>query len=164
MTKRVIGALAALGVLSSGMAAYAVTETADMAVSAKIVNTCSISTTPTLTFDTVDATNLLSQNKSATIGVTCTATNAFTLTLSNGANFASSTRNLKGTTTPANVVPYKLGFDETNYAATSGELTTSGTTEKTAIVYGKIDAPQASWSPDIYTDTVVITLTYTPPA
>ena len=42
MTKRVIGALAALGVLSSGMAAYAATATDTMGVTATVASTCTV--------------------------------------------------------------------------------------------------------------------------
>jgi len=141
----------------------AATATGSMGVTANVGTTCTVSATP-LNFLTVN--HLAVTNAQATVTVTCTAGGVYYVGLDPGGNFASATRNLKGTGT-SSLLAYGL-FQDAGYSIPWGNtpgdggnaVMGTGTGSAQALtVYGQMPSGQ-TLTADVYGDTVSITVTY----
>ena len=100
----------------------------------------------------------------ATVSVTCTSATSYTVALSTGSNFSSSTRRMKSAA--GQFIPYGL-YKDSAFANAWGDGTNAGTTvggsgdgsAQALTVYGH--APAGSLpTPGSYSDAVVVTVTY----
>ena len=166
MTKRVIGALAALGVLSSGMAAYAATATAtgDMTVSAQVVSVCSVSATTAAFGDlTVASSKFAAKTATSTLTVSCTVPTTFSVVADAGDYGVGEQRNLK-LSGGSDLIPYSLFSGAEGSTATT--LSTKWIDEATALasksvpITAKIAADTTATALGDYTDAVTFTVTY----
>ncbi|HTS20913.1 MAG TPA: spore coat U domain-containing protein [Casimicrobiaceae bacterium] len=158
--------------------AYAGSAPANLAVSAQVNANCTISTNP-LSFGSYDpvvanASSALNGNGSVTIA--CTKGSAPTVTLDNGQNYASSTRNMKITGGGTDLLQYALyqppnttpgtacSFPGSQAWGTTGAaiFTPTSPTSKTSRTYnvcGTVSAGQ-DVSVGTYQDTVVATVNF----
>ena len=134
-----------------------------MAVSATVVASCTVSTTP-MAFGTYNNTLLTS---TATVTATCTNTTPYNVGLNAGlASGATVTaRGMFVSGTPAVLLNYALYSNSgrtTNWGSTVGTDTVSGTgngSGQAITVYGQIPAGQLV-APGSYADTITATITY----
>ena len=144
--------------------ASAATQTSSMSVSMTIAAGCTVNA-GTLAFGTQSSLTA-NVDQQGSFSVNCTNTTLYTLSLDAGANGASTTtRRMKGGNANTEFVNYALYSDPartTNWGGTAGADTVSGTgngATQTVAVYGRV-APQTIGSPGVYTDNVMITVTY----
>lgn len=153
----------AFALVSAPKSAFASTATATMAVSATVVNNCTVSANP-LAFGSYSGSAL---NVSTTISVTCNTGDAYSVGLNAGSGTGATVSNrlmsLGGTPGGATVA-YSLlsgSFTGTNWGNSSGSWVTgtgSGSAQ-TLTVYGVVAAglfPTAG----SYSDSITVTLTY----
>lgn len=133
-------------------------------VTAPVTNNCTISTTSNMTFT---GAGLLTTaiNSTATLGVRCTANDAYRIKLNGGINGTVAQRNMKLTTGTA-LIPYLL-YTDSNRTLLWGDGS-SGTSTYTATgtgniqsvtVYGRVPA-QSAPQPGNYEDTVTATIEF----
>ena len=132
---------AVVALLASAGLAQAGTATASVGVSASVAQNCTITSTPVAfgAYDPVSGGNITA---AGTVVVACTkAASSLTVGLDNGANYANSSRNLKGSTT-SDKLAYSLvqPTSNTGTGATTCPAMNSGTAWTTA-------APLALTSP-----------------
>lgn len=157
----ITAALGFAGVLS--VPSFAATVTADLQVSATILNSCTVETTP-LAFGSLDTTQTTNETVAGTITVLCTADHATTtVTLGGGNNESSGQRRMAGAVLTTTFVPYDVFSDAGHTSAVavdaaifSGSLTALA--PQVVNVYGQV--PAGSFGADIYADTILVTLTY----
>ncbi|BDG07546.1 Csu type fimbrial protein [Anaeromyxobacter paludicola] len=161
-SKLALAALAAL--VSAGNARAAGTATANVAVNATVITSCSI-TGGSVAFGNYDPLAAGNVDKQGTISVNCNKGTAFSVTLDQGANGSGAVRNMKGATTGnTDLLPYELYTDNargTVWNATN-KMTGTAANKNTAVpftVYGRIAAGQDVQA-DTYGDTVVATVTF----
>lgn len=147
-------------IAATGVSAQADTNTKDLEVSANVIKSCIITTTPLafgaynpVTSDPLDATG--------NINVACTnGTAGAYITLSEGENSLDSIRRL---TDGTNFLPYTLSSDSNRsqvwLPSTQILLKTFTATTQDTIVYGRIASNQNVPVGD-YSDTVVVTVTF----
>jgi spore coat protein U-like protein len=138
---------------------------------ATVAANCNISTT-SMNFGSVSSTIASNIDASATVTARCTNTTPFSIGLDNGANASGSQRRMRlGATT--NFVNYGIYTDsarsnawKTSTATTSCTAGTStcalgtGTgSNQSVTVYGRVP-PQTATAPGLFTDTVVVTVTF----
>lgn len=153
-------ALAALAALSG--TAMAATATANLSVSATVLDTCQVSVVGALVFTNPSATTATNETVPGNIVVVCTATRSnITVTLGAGGNVDGSQRRM------ANVggalLPYSIFSDggRTSAVGIDGEVYNAGITAAVPVpitVYGQI--PAGTYTAGAYSDTVVVTLNY----
>jgi spore coat protein U-like protein len=142
---------------------FSATATGSFLVSATVLNTCTVATTPLVfgnyTSAQVDQTN--------TVTVTCTVGTGYTLGLDAGAASGATvtTRAMTGGGSGTDTLPYFLYSDAgrtTNWGNSSGTWVSNTATLTPTIhtVYGRILASITSASVGAYTDTINITVTY----
>lgn len=167
--------LFATSLLASFGLGHAATATATLNVTATVTANCSISTTPVAfgAYQPVGGGNVLA---TGTVVVACTkGATGLTVGLSNGGNYASSTRNLAGTGTNTDKLAYSLvqptsatpgaacpafGAGTAWIGATTLALSSpSGKAERTYNVCGQLAAGQ-DVSVDSYSDTVTATINF----
>ena len=131
-------------------------------ISATVVSSCMVTTT-TLNFGTTSL-FLANIDQTSTISVTCTNTTAYQVRIDGGVA-AATDPTLRKMSLGANKITYGLYRDAARgapWGSTDGTNTQPGTGNAAAIghtVYGRIP-PQASQPPGVYTDTVVVTVSF----
>jgi spore coat protein U-like protein len=103
MKKALAGALALAATALMATPAFGAIQTANVAVSATVINNCTITTTP-VAFGNYDPLSASPNNNSGTVVITCTKNAATTVTLANGNNFSVTRRMTDGT----NFMNYEL--------------------------------------------------------
>lgn len=170
LTATAIGSALALSTTLGVNPASAETDTADLAVSATVSASCSISTTP-LDFGTYDPIGGADLDGEASVETTCTAGSSpvpvITLGQGNNPNFGSSEadplRRMK-TSSGNNYLSYFLYKDSNRSTlwgntAGSGVIVTATGAAETTYVYGRVPASQ-NVQAGSYTDTVLATVTF----
>jgi spore coat protein U-like protein len=152
-------------------AAQAGTSTANLTVQITITASCTINAA-TLDFGSNPGTTLVSSaiNGSTTVSVTCTNLSPYSIGMDNGANVSGSQRRMKN---GANFLNYNLYVDSlhanpwTTAASNSSCTTTSdcylGTgngSAQSVNIYGVVPSTGTAPPTGVYTDTVVMTITY----
>jgi spore coat protein U-like protein len=152
-------------------AAQAGTSTANLTVQITITASCTINAA-TLDFGSNPGTTLVSSaiNGSTTVSVTCTNGSPYSIGMDNGANVSGSQRRMKS---GANFLNYNLYTDAARLDAwtTASSSTTCTTTNSCALgtgngsaqsvnIYGAVPVVGTAPSTGVYTDTVVMTITY----
>ncbi len=152
--------LALLACLANAPTAYAATATDTFNVTANVPTSCSVTAGSNLAFG--DYTN--SQIDATTdISVTCTSGGAYTVGLNDGLYF-STTRRMKNSGT--DYLTYELYKEtgRTNRWGNSGAELVSGTgtgSAQTLTAYGRLPGSQGLIA-GAYSDTITVTVTYTP--
>jgi spore coat protein U-like protein len=155
-------ALAALAV-GSGAPALAQTATANLAVTATVVNNCRISTNP-VAFGSYDPTNPVAVDAAGSVVVTCTASRAWWVGLGAGTGGAAA-----GVTRSMSLAASRLGYElytdagrTTVWANTlpTGVGGTGTGAAQTTAVYGRIAAGQTAVPAGAYSDSVVATVNF----
>lgn len=154
-------ALALLSCLTNAPSAYADTATSTFNVTANIPTSCSVTSGGDLAFGDYTGTQI---DSTTTVSVTCTSGGAYTVGLNDGQHFSSPNRRmLHGTVDFLNYELYKEDA-RTNRWGNSGDDLVSGTGSGSAqslTVYGRLPGSQ-SLIAGAYTDTITVTVTYTP--
>ena len=149
-----------LALLAGAGEAKAATTTATMNNTATVASYCTV-TTGSLAFGTY--TGAANVTTSATVSATCTNTTAYTIALDKGANGTSETARLLKASGSAATLSYGIFSDSgytTNWGTTAGAQSGTGNgSAQNFTAYGKISSGQFV-TPDSYTDTVTVTLTY----
>jgi spore coat protein U-like protein len=162
-TKLVLAITAGLLLGASSVYATTTTTTTTFQTRVTISPTCTIGGATTLDFGSP---GLLTANieQTSTIQVTCTNTTPFNISLDKGVNGASVTsRLMKGSGTET--IQYSLYSNAghtTNWGNTVDTDTVASTgtgSSQSFTVFGRIP-PQTTPSPDTYTDTITVTVTY----
>ena len=154
------GLLLAMAIATSGPA-VAATATGSMDISATVVATCVVSTTP-MAFG--DYTGLQAVS-TATVSITCTNTTPYNVGLGVGLGAGATVTTRAMTGPAAAVLNYSLTSDAAhavNWGTTVATDTIAGTGNGVAqplTVYGLVAAGQFV-APGVFTDTVVATVTY----
>lgn len=158
-------AFGALALLLASSAASAATATGSFAVSATVLNVCTVTALP-LTFGNYDPTSSSNTDATTTITVLCTLGNPYTVALDKGTNGTAVTARQMlisgGGTTKLNYALSRDASHTLNWGQTVGTDTASGTgtgLAQSLTVYGRITASQAV-SAGIYADTVNVTVNY----
>jgi spore coat protein U-like protein len=153
----------AAGLLLGTSSVYATTTTTTFQTRVTIAATCAIGGATTLDFGTP---SLLTANvdQTSTIQVTCTNTTPFNIGLDKGSNGSSVTSRLMkgGGTETIQYSLYSNSSRTTNWGNTVGTDTVASTgtgSSQSFTVYGRIPT-QMTPSPDTYTDTITVTVTY----
>jgi spore coat protein U-like protein len=152
-------------ILFFSQSSLAATTTANLAVSAVVINACAFGTITSVAFGNYDPTSATANNNTGSIVVTCTLGDVYNIALNPG-TFAGATVTTRRMTGPsAGGLAYSLYRDASrtlNWGQTIGTDTlqqTGSGLAQTATVYGKIPALQAVTAGS-YTDTVGITVTF----
>lgn len=149
--------LALLACLTGIPAAYADTATTTFTVTATVLNTCSATAT-NLGFGTYVNVTI---DSTSTVSVTCTSGGAYTVGLSNGANYSAPNRRM---TNGSAFLIYALYSDAGRLSAWNDTTTVAGTGSGSAqdlTVYGRLPGTQGLIAGS-YTDSITATVTYTP--
>jgi spore coat protein U-like protein len=162
MKIKTIVAASALSLVSFG--ASAVTKTADLAVSATVIESCEV-TTAAVAFGNYDASTGLAVDNTGSVDVICSSGTTYDIGLGagTGATATVSTRQMGDAGTGVlNYALYKdsgrlTNWDDTGLGVVSG---TGNGSSQSHPVYGRIAADQAAAPAGAYTDTVVVTVTY----
>lgn len=176
MNRSIVRASALLLAILGASAAHAAgaTDSADLTVNATVLNACAIST-GTLNFGsnlklavnaglgTLGTTSDVTADTGSTVKVVCTSGASATVTAGDGANPADGVRQMaSGTDRLAYDLYTTSGRTELLTGATSIPYTGSGA-EESVTVYGKIaGATLAAAKAGTYSDTVSLTINYTP--
>lgn len=158
ITKLGLAAASCIGALTAFNEAQAVSATATMTNTATVTATCTVATT-SLVFGTYTST--ADSNTTATITATCTNTTPYTVALDKGTNGTSETARLlkSGSVTLSYGIFSDSGYT-TNWGTSAGAQSGTGNgSAQTFTAYGKIPSGQFV-TPNAYTDTVTVTLTY----
>lgn len=163
----------AIGALVMAGGAMAATEAANLTVNATVENACAIGP-GTLAFGTIAldvqangtlGTTLVNGDSSAaTMSIICTVGASATITADNGLNFGA-TRFMKtsGTDTLGYALYTTAARDVPFSGATTIDYTGTGAATTTNLIYGQITQAQLALAPKgVYSDTVGLTITYTP--
>jgi spore coat protein U-like protein len=160
MMRRLLLTAATLGLVVAAPA-RAATNTGTLAVSANVVTSCEI-TASALNFNNYDG----AQNDStATITVNCnTASVPYTVTLGAGGSWTGTTRQMANGVERLDYALYTDAGRVTLWQGlTSMGSTTSAaspSTDNTLVVYGRIPANQILTTTGVYSDSVVMTVTF----
>ena len=152
---RLLLAAAAAGML--GAAAHATTATGNFTAKIVIQDACEVTDTNDLDFGTA-GTLTTAVTASTTFKVKCTNTTGYSIGLG-GANDSGGNKRM---TNGSEYVTYQTYSDSSHTTVWDNTTTVSGTgngSDQTYTVYGKVPS-QTAPSPDTYTDTVTITVTY----
>ena len=158
----VIGAVAVLATLAAPPA-FAGTANGSLAVSALVLESCTVVATP-MAFGALTDVGSANVNSTATLTLVCTPNADYDIAMGDGANANSGQRRLKHTTNPE-FLNYNLYIDA---ARSQPWGNTVGTTKPgtaplgTSIhtVYGQIPAGVAGVTAGAYSDTVTVTVTF----
>ncbi len=167
--------VAALGAVLMAGAAVAATDTADLAVSATVQNACAIGAGSlsfgTLALEVVAGAGTVSGtnhngDSGTSISIACTKDATATITAGNGAYADGTTRRMKKSD-GEDYITYELYTSDTRATVLNGvnSISYDGTGEATTstVIYGRIGSDQLALVPaGNYSDTVAMTITYTP--
>ncbi|KDB04123.1 hypothetical protein U879_08425, partial [Defluviimonas sp. 20V17] len=140
----------------------ATTTTANLSVTATVVNSCTVTAPTAIAFGPITASTTTNQTTAGVVSVDCTANQAsVSVTLDGGANVSTGQRRMSDGGT--NYMPYNLFSDasHTTSIAVGGTIYSGGITALTPqniSIYGQV--PPGSYVAGSYTDTVLVTLTY----
>jgi spore coat protein U-like protein len=154
--------LVATTVLIGGVAAqnaWAGSQTVTLSVGASVPTVCAVVTTTALGFGVYSGVQATAQG---TIVLNCTAGGAVTVSLNNGANASAGQNVMIGTTNASHTLNYSLYQDggySTAWIPANPEVVTGTGAQQTLQVYGKMLSGQ-TLTPDSYTDTVTVSVTY----
>lgn len=148
-------------IAATGVSAQADTTTKDLEVSANVIKSCIITTTP-LAFGAYNPVTSATLDATGNINVACTnGTAGAYITLSEGENSLDSIN--RRLTDGTNFLPYTLSSDSNRsqvwLPSTQIPLDTFTATTQDTIVYGRIASNQNVPVGD-YSDTVVVTVTF----
>ncbi len=157
-------AITLVAALASTAAFAATPLTTNFTVQIRILDSCTVGTPATLDFGSQSALTA-SQDQTTSIQVTCSLTTPYHIGLNQGVNGASvSTRKMKGSTS-ADTVSYAL-YSNALRTSNWGETVSMDTVDSIGtglpvshLVYGRVPA-QTTPRPDIYTDTITVTVNY----
>ena len=155
MRNFITAAAAAAAALAFASSAAANTSTANMSVSIQITSGCVVSVT-SINFGSIPSTTLASAMTSTSLQgglftYTCSPGSAApSLAASQGANYASSSNQMKGSST-GKLIPYSLNLPS---------IATFTGVAQTAQITATIPAQTTLPTVDTYSDTVVLTLSY----
>jgi len=154
-----------LGTAGITVPAYAVTETADLAVSANIGNSCTISTTDLAfgAYDPIVTNKTASLNKMAAVSSTCTTGATGTIALNNGGNSTEEDGRRMKHASSDNFLNYSVSNAAYGGASWGDGVTVgfTGTGSPDAKdVYGSVAAAQSTAINGNYSDTIVATISY----
>lgn len=157
--------LIGLFILLFSQTSQAATATANLAISATVINACAFGTITSVAFGNYDPTSASVNNNTGSIVVSCTLGDVYNISLNPG-TFAGATVTTRRMTGPsAGGLSYSLFRDSgrtLNWGQTIGTdtLQQTGTgLAQTATVYGQIPVLQAVTAGS-YSDTVGITVTF----
>ena len=159
-----IGAVGALAAGTAGTPAFAGTANGSMAVSALVLESCTVVATPML-FGALTEVGAANVDSTATLTLTCTPNADFYIGMNDGTNAATGQRRLKHSAN-AEFLNYNLFIDSARsqpWGNTAGTNTKPGTAPLgTSIhtVYGRIPAGVDGVSAGAYSDTVTVTVTF----
>lgn len=170
MTYRMIGLAAPLAFLAfCSSNAQAVTATGQFNVTITILKQCTFTVPATISLGSVGAIDLKTTTTAASqpYTVTCSKGTPYTLGFasSNDVAVGSTTHQMKGTGSNTDVVQYNL-FDATTssttpLSASSSVISDTGTGASQAkSIKAQVVNYTAAVTPDVYTDTVTMTITY----
>jgi spore coat protein U-like protein len=157
--------------LCAASMAQAGTATANLTAQITVTASCTINAA-TLTFPSTAGTALLSAavTSSTTASVTCTNGSPYSIGMSNGANYANSTRNM---VSGGNSIGYGLYVDSAyTYPWTTGASNSTCTTANDCYlgtgsgsaqsinIYGQVPITATAPPSGTYSDTVTMTITY----
>ena len=148
--------------MSIGAADAATTTTANLAVTATVLDTCIVTTGAALTFVTVGPTGVTNESTPGSIEVVCTASrSALTVTLGGGGAAVSGGRRMSDGS--GSFLPYAVHADSGHSTpiAVNGEIYNGAVSAAVPVVipvYGQV--PSGAYTSGVYTDTVVVTLAY----
>lgn len=153
----------ALGLATS---AHAGSSNSSMAVTATVINNCTVVASPMAfgtTLTTVGSANI---DSSATLALVCTPNASYYVAMDDGANVSGGVRRMKGTLNGA-YLPYEIYADSSRsqrWGQNQGTNTVGGnagaTGSTTLTAYGRIPASASAVSADAYTDTVTVTVNF----
>lgn len=163
---RILALIGFWALIFSQKQAFAGSQTANVNVSATVINNCVVSASYPLAMGNYDPVGTNSSSGSdltntGNITVTCTKNDSITIALDNGQNYSNPDRRMKNGT---NFLAYNIYTDGTygtpwNATNTVTKTSGSGTTTTTFTMYAKVtkgqDLPSGS-----YTDLVVATVTF----
>lgn len=159
-----LGAFGATAAMMTGAPAFATTANGTMAVSAIVLESCSVVSTPML-FGSLTDVGSSNVDSTATLTLTCTPNADYYIGMNDGVNSTSGQRRLKHTVN-AEFLDYNVFIDAARsqpWGNVAGTNTKSGTAPLgTAVhtVYGQIPAGVAGVSAGDYSDTVTVTVTF----
>ncbi len=156
-----LNALALLSCIFVAPAAYAATTTTTFDVTATVPTSCSVSAGGALAFGSYTGTQI---DQTTTVSVTCTNGGSYTVGLDDGLYVDTTQRRMKHGT--ADYLNYELYSDSgrtTRWGnATGSWVSDTGTgSAQSKTVYGRLAGSQ-SLIVGSYTDTITVTVTYTP--
>jgi spore coat protein U-like protein len=153
-------ALSGIGALVSLNPVHAASTTATMSNTATVAAYCTVST-GSLAFGTY--TGAANATTSATVTATCTNTTSYNVALDKGTNGSTETARLMKASGSTATLSYGIYSDSgytTNWGTSAGSQSGTGNgSAQTYTAYGKVPSGQFV-TPDSYTDTVTVTLTY----
>ena len=155
--------LAIIGALcTTSSMAFAAEETANLNVSAVVLDSCTVTAATALSFATIDSSSASNEITPGSIVVLCTGNRTgATVTLGAGENLAGGTRRMEST--GGDMLPYSVFSD----AGHSSEVASGGTifsgnitavVPQPILVYGQI--PAGDYNAGLYSDTILVTLTH----
>jgi len=144
--------------------AWAGTTTTTFAVSATVINNCTVSATP-LAYGNYDPTSASNTTGTNTITVTCTDADAYTIALNGGTTSGGTISQRKMTNGASNTLNYNI-YQDSGHITLWGDGTT-GTTEngtgsgaaQNYTAYGEITHAQTAPAGS-YTDTITTTISF----
>lgn len=156
------GSAAAIALVSG--AASAATATSTLSVSATVLKSCTVATTPVL-FGNYDPTSATAKTGTGSVAVTCTSGTSYDVGLDAGAGTGATVASRK-LTLSSNTLNYAL-YSDSGYTSVWGVTIGTDVVHATApvslvnthTVYGSIPAGQGA-TLGAYTDTVNVTVTY----
>lgn len=158
--KAIVGA----GLLASGLAAQAATQTTSFNVTASVVSACAVSAV-NLAFGNYDPLAVTNTDGTTTVTVTCSLLAPYNLGISSGAHGTGVTDRKMKIGAGTDTLSYSLFRDALrtlNWGVTVGTDTLSGVGTGLAVptlIYGRIPAAQNA-PIGSYSDTVTVTVTY----
>ena len=164
---KILHSIGTAGVVAATLCAapaFAGTATGSMAVSALVLESCTVVATPML-FGALTEVGSANVDSTATLTLTCTPNADFYIGMNDGTNASSGQRRLKHSAN-AEFLNYNLYIDAGRsqpWGNTAGTNTKPGTAPLgTSIhtVYGQIPAGVAGVSAGAYADTVTVTVTF----
>jgi spore coat protein U-like protein len=153
---------AMVALLGAAQPAAAAETTADLGVSASVLESCNLSAVTALAFGPVATNAATPQITPGVVSIVCTNTKpSVTVSLDGGAQPDGTTRRMA--TSGGAFLPYKVHSDagHANEISIGGTLYSGGVTAAVPTllnVFGEI--PQGNYSAGEYSDTIVVTLTY----
>lgn len=136
-------------------------DTAELGISAEVADACNVTTSP-VDFGTVDVTNLLNDDATGSITVTCT-TGTLWAAAADAGNGSGATVTARKMTSGTDELNYGLYTDPTRLINFGGANTITGVgigTAQANTVYGRVPSGQTGVPTGSYADSVTISLTY----